>query len=149
MANTSFFANSALLTVATSSGAIQTVAVLKGFEMTPKFEIVELYGMEELTRAAVARHSQKVDVSCKYAAWDPSADTIMTEFQAASTGNLKNTCGLFTITATIRDVTGNVTMTMKAIDVYFDSVPFAFTENEFVVRDLKGSAKSYTITAGT
>jgi|WetSurMetagenome_2_1015567.scaffolds.fasta_scaffold01555_16 hypothetical protein len=145
MATTSWFANSALLTVATSSGAAQTVAVLKGFEMTPKFEIVELYGMEKLTRAAVARHSQKVDVSCKYAAWDPAADQILTEFQAATTGNDKNKCGLFTIVATVKDVTNAHTLTMTAIDVYFDSVPFAFTENEFIVRDLKGTAADYTI----
>lgn len=145
---TSFFANSAVLTVATSSGAAQSVAVLKGFEMTPKFEIVELYGMEALERAAVARHSQKVDVSCKYAAWDPAADTIMTEFMAQASGNDKNKCGLFTITASVKDVTSTKYIVMTAIDVYFDSVPFSFTENEFMVRDLKGTAKSYTITSG-
>jgi hypothetical protein len=69
----------------------------------------------------------------------------MTEFTGATTGNNKNKCGLFTIVASVLDVTGTKTMTMTAIDVYFDSVPYAFSENEFMVRDLKGTAKSYTI----
>lgn len=141
MGNVAFFANSATLSIDGES-----VAVLKGFEITPKFEIVELYGMEKLTRQAVARHSQKCDVSCKYAAWATSS-AFMTKWIAQATGNTKNTCGLFTVTAIIKDTTGAQTLTMTASSVYFDSVPYAFSENEFMVRDLKGTAKGYTISA--
>lgn len=147
-----WFANSAILTMAASTGADpQVVAVLKGFELTPKFEIVELYGMEDIERNAVARHSLKCDVSCKYAMWDAVSDKVMDLFRGgphADTnpkGAHKNEVGLFCITAVVRNVDDTESMTLVANDVYFDSIPFAFTENEFMVRDLKGTAAGYTV----
>lgn len=152
----SFFANSASLEVKAGATAV-TVAALKGVTMTPRFEIVDLYGMESALRQAVVKHSMKVDVECKYAMWDPDTDNIMAavlmgDAQATTnpatindTATYRNTLGLFTITATVKDTTLAKTLTATAWDVYFDSVPFEFNENEFMVRNLKGTAKSFSL----
>jgi hypothetical protein len=154
----SWFADSATLTVSDTSGTNPTtVAVLKGCEFTPRFEIVELYGMESIKRRAVAKHSLKVDVSVKYAMWDPASDYIMWSVlngsfsTTATTGvndsaGSRNKCALFKIVATVKDTESLThTITITATDVYFDSVPFALTEHEYIVRDMKGTAGDITI----
>ena len=80
-----FFANygSMTMTVASYTGttangtATVEVAALKGISITPKFEHVTLYGMERVTRAAVAKHSLNVDVSVEVAMWNPDSDHIL------------------------------------------------------------------------
>lgn len=154
----SWFADSATLTIASTTGANPTtVAVLKGVEITPAFEIVELYGMESVKRRAVAKHSLKVDVSVTYAMWDPDADYILWSFlngdfaTTATTGvndnaGNRNKNALFQIVATVKDTeTLTDTLTITCDDVYFESVPFAMTEHEFIVRDLKGTASDITL----
>jgi hypothetical protein len=159
--NTSWFANSAALVVIplNSAGAPQTavtVGVLKGVEMTPKFEIAELYGMESIKRRAVQRYNMKVDVSCKFAMWDPTADTIGwsilngSYLATATTGvndgsGQRNQVAMFTIVATVKDTANLNSMTLTATNVYFDSLPLSLTENEFIVRDLKGTASDITV----
>lgn len=159
MADSSWFADSATLTIADEDGNNPTtVAVLRGVEITPRFEIVELYGMESIKRRAVAKHSMKVDVSVRYAMWNPDADYIFWSFlngdfaTTATTGvndsaGNRNKNALFKITATIKDTeTLGETLTLVADDVYFESVPFAMTEHEFIQRDLKGTAADFTAT---
>jgi hypothetical protein len=127
--------------------------------MSPSFEHVELYGMESVMRAAVAKHTLKVKVSCKYAMWDPAADTILNYVMTggATTGDFtpdtttttgmdaaanKNCVALFTMTATIHPADSTTQWyAVTAHDIYFEGVPFALTENEFIVRDLSGTAK--------
>ena len=77
-----FFANygEMSLVIADDTGADSTevkVAALKGISITPKFEHVTLFGMERVTRAAVAKHSLSVDVSIEVAMWDPESDIIL------------------------------------------------------------------------
>jgi len=149
----SWFADSATLTIADSTGGNPTtVAVLKGVEITPSFEIVELYGMESVKRRAVARHTFKVEVSVTYAMWDPDADYILWSFlkgsfaTTATTGVDDTACNrnknaLFQIVATVKDTEACTdTITLTCSDVYFESVPFSMTEHEFISRDLKGTA---------
>lgn len=131
--------------------------------MSPSFEHVELYGMESVMRAAVAKHSLKVKVSFKYAMWDPAVDTILNWVMTggATTGDFtadttavtgvdaaanKNAVALFTITATIHPADSTTQYyAVTAHDVYFEGVPFAMTENEWIVRDLSGTAKFISI----
>ncbi len=156
MTTYSWFANSAALQILQGATAV-SIAALKGVTITPRFEIVDLYGMESVLRQAVVKHSMKVDIECKYAMWDPDTDSIMAGVlmgNAAATTNpatvddtatYRNTLGLFTITATIKDTTLAKTLTATAWEVYFDSVPYEFNENEFMVRNLKGTAKSFSL----
>lgn len=155
---TSWFANSAALQILPVGGSTPvTFAVLKGVEMTPKFEIAELYGMESVKRRDVQKYNMKVDVTCKYAMWDPTNDVIGWSIlngsycQTATTGvndaaGQRNQVAMFTITATVHDSGNKSKMTLVASNVYFDSLPLSLTENEFIVRDLKGTASDITVT---
>jgi hypothetical protein len=98
----------------------------------------------------------KVDVSCKFAMWDPTADTIGWSILngsytgTATTGvndaaGQRNQVAMFTIVATVHDTANLNTMTLTASNVYFDSLPLSLTENEFIVRDLKGTASDITV----
>jgi len=158
-----FFANygSMTLVIADDLGADSTeveVAALKGITITPKFEHVTLFGMERVTRAAVAKHSLAVDVSVEVAMWNPDSDIILqgvllghetdddiTEDNMNNV-NWKNKVARFNITMAMLDTDGEKTVTLKAEDVYFESVPYEMKENTFISRSLSGTGTSIEIT---
>lgn len=156
-----FFANygSMTLTVASADGSTPEVkvAALKGVSITPKYEIVTLYGMERVTRAAVAKHSLSVDVSMEVAMWDPDNDVILkgvllgrnTADAINETNindvNYKNKVAYFGISMDMIDTDGLRKVTVVASDVYFESVPYELKENEFITRNLSGTGKSMDI----
>lgn len=143
------------------------VGAVQGIDMSPSFEHVELYGMESVMRLAVAKHSLKVKVSCKYAMWDPAVDTILNQVMTGggTTGDFtadtttttgidapanKNAVALFTMSATIHPADSTTLYyTITAHDVYFEGVPFALTQNEFITRDLSGTAKCISLQKST
>lgn len=149
MGNVAWFANNAQLNMT----SIGTVAALKGITLEPKYELVDLYGMEDLRRAAVARHSLKVSISVKYAKWDAANDTIFnsvigTDFTSAS----KNVPAMFNLTATFGSIpasTGETIqwMTATVSDIVFEGVPMNMNENEFIVRELSGTGSMLTMSA--
>ena len=141
MAAKSFFANYGQLLVASNDAGLSSpvsIAAIKGVELSPEFEHVELYGMEEVTRADVAKHSLKVKVSLKFAKWDPEADTIMagvllgdfyrgasgTEVNKANinTVDYKNHVATFNIVATMYTTDRSHKVTATAYNVYFTSI---------------------------
>jgi hypothetical protein len=146
-----WFANSAVITVTGNAGAL-TVGALKGVTVEPKYELVELYGMEDLRRAGVARHSMKVAVTVKYAKWDAGADTIFNEVIGTDfTGASKNVPAMFQITAAFKSIPATAgetiqSQTFTVSDVVFDGVPINLQENEFMTRDLSGTGKRVTMT---
>ncbi len=158
-----FFANYGTMTlvIADDTGADSTevkVAALKGISITPKFEHVTLFGMERVTRAAVAKHSLAVDVSIEVAMWDPESDIILQgvllghEDDSDITEDLinnsewKNKVARFNITMAMLDTDGEKTVTLTAEDVYFESVPYEMKENEFISRNLTGTGASVSVT---
>ena len=44
------------------------------------------------------------------------------------------------------DTDGEKTVTLKAEDVYFESVPYEMKENEFISRNLTGTGASVSVT---
>lgn len=158
-----FFSNYGEMTlkIADDTGADSTevkVAALKGISITPKFEHVTLFGMERVTRAAVAKHSLAVDVSIEVAMWDPESDIILQgvllghEDDSDITEDLinnsewKNKVARFNITMAMLDTDGEKTVTLRAEDVYFESVPYEMKENEFISRNLTGTGASVSVT---
>ena len=157
-----FFANYGEMTLFTAddTGADKTevkVAALKGITITPKLEHVTLYGMERVTRAAVAKHSLNVDVSVEVAMWDPDSDIILqgvllghetddpiTE-ENLNSAEWKNKVCRFNIKMVMRDTDGEKTVTLTAEDVYFESVPYEMKENEFISRNLTGTGASVSV----
>lgn len=165
MTTYSFFANYGQLQVASTDGTnVVPIAAIKGVEMTPEFEHVELYGMEEVTRADVAKHSLKVKVNLKYAKWDPDADYIMNSIILGDFNrgvadvditkaninavDYKNKVALFKVTATMYTTDRTRKVTATAHNVYFTGVPWQFNENEFIVRDLTGTAEYLEVATG-
>lgn len=157
-----FFANygSMALKVASDDGSTPEVqvAALKGVSITPKFEVVTLYGMERVTRAAVAKHSLSVDVSMEVAMWNPDSDMILQgvllgHYNAGDQINeanlnsveFKNKVGLFNISMDMIDTDALRKVTITASDVYFESVPYELKENEFISRNLSGTGKSVDV----
>jgi hypothetical protein len=155
--NRAFFANYGSMTLQVASDTSFTTvpaAAIKGVGMTPKAEHVVLFGMERLTRAAVAKHTLTVDVTLEYAMWDPDNDYVM---QGVLLGHLatgsgiteanindplwKNKVCLFNITSEMIDTDALRKVVLVASDVYFESVPWEMKENEFISRSLSGTAK--------
>lgn len=147
------------LTVASDDGTTPTVqvAAIKGVSIAPKYEIVTLYGMERVTRAAVAKHSLTVDVSLEVAMWNPDNDVILkgvllghNTSDAITEANLnnvnyKNKVAYFGVSMDMIDTDGLRKVTVVASDVYFESVPYELKENEFISRNLTGTGKSMDI----
>lgn len=145
MAAVSWFANSAVLTM---TGI--TMAALKGVTIEPKYELVELFGMENTERAAIARHSLKVPITVKYAKWDSgAADTLFNSVvgNTATHGSPeRNICPVFTMTASFKSSDGSQYQMYTITEVVFDGVPINMSENEFVTRDLAGTGAMATAT---
>jgi hypothetical protein len=159
MATSSFFANSAELQI-TAGATPVSVAAIRNIEITPKFEMVDLYGMESATRQSAAKHTHSVDFKCKYAIWDATNDYIMASFLAGQ--NLtslsatiwddaahRNAVATFNVTAINYSTDRTRKVTATAYGVYFDSVTWALNENEFMARDLAGKGASFWMTATT
>jgi hypothetical protein len=152
-----FFGNRGTLAVVgtnASPGSV-TVGVLKGVEINVTFEHVELYGMGTILRADAQKHSAKVEVSIKFAKFDPTL-TSSTFFPYY----ILNVTGTTTPSGTIEDTNAEKFFTVTAnwvgtggrkvqaavSNVYFESFPMPMPENDFVVLDLKGYGDGITFT---
>lgn len=130
---------------------IGAVAALQGITIEPKFELVKLYGMEDLRRAAIARHSLDVAITVKYAKWDASNDTIFNDVIGSDfTSISKNLPAMFTLTATFASMKTTATDTVQyqeytVSDIVFEGVPINMNPNEFIIRELTGSARVATM----
>ncbi|HOL40769.1 MAG TPA: hypothetical protein PLY78_02920 [Methanospirillum sp.] len=162
MGRRAFFANygTMSLVIADDTGADSTevkVAALKGISVVPKYEHVTLFGMERVTRAAVAKHSLAVDVSIEVAMWDPESDIIL---QGVLLGHesddditedkindslWKNKVARFNLTMKMLDTDGEKEVTLRVEDVYFESVPYEMKENEFISRNLTGTGAAISV----
>lgn len=157
--NRAFFADYGTMRLITASSDGTTtvsvdVAAIKGVTMTPKFEHVTLYGMERVTRAAVAKHSLTVDVTLEVAMWNPDSDLVLkgvllghntaspVTIDNINDPNWKNKVNYFTIDMDLIDTDGLRKITLTASDVYFESVPWEMKEHEFISRNLSGTGKS-------
>lgn len=158
MANQSWFANSASLTM-TIGATVCSVAALKNVRFVPRYEHAELYGIESTHRRAVCKYNYSVDVTCEYAMWDPSTDYMLSSFingaylappcdtagaTDADTACYRSKVAMFNITATMYDTTCGTTMTATAYNVYFADMPaMDMSENAFMSRNLSGKAESF------
>jgi len=151
-----FFGNRGTLAIAgTSNPASATLAVLKGVELNVTFEHAELYGMGSILRQDVAKHTAKVEVSLKFAKFDPTI-TSSTFFPywilnpsatTSPSGTIEDTNVVKTFTVTTNWVgTGGRKIQAVVTNVYFESFPMPLPENDFVVLDMKGYGDTITFT---
>jgi len=150
-----FFGNRGTLALVGSgtNPASQTMAVLKGVEINVTFEHVELYGMGTILRADAAKHTAKVEVSVKFAKFDPTLAYFFPLWILNPTGTTTpsgviedtNVEKLWTVTANWVG-TGGKKVQAVVSNVYFDSFPMPMPENDFVVIDMKGRGDNITFT---
>lgn len=149
MAEYTYFANRATLTVGG-----ETVAVLKGIEITANWETETLYGMDSIFRVDEAKHTVDVEVKITSAQFDPNMaagfSTIYgesfngTEGTTALTIADTNSVAVFDVVATIRGTGQTTSTTITVSDVYFEAFPFPMSENDFITFELTGHGKTLT-----
>jgi len=155
-----FFANAAEITIIEDpegDPAEYVVGIAKGCEINVTFEHVELYGFKHIGRQGVSKHTAKVEVSISSAAFDPEfgagvsaayALTLDPDDEKGALDDvtiidttrvaLMNIRGEFVSDdATAGEVGGNA-VRLLVKNVYWESLPFNATENEYITLELTG-----------
>lgn len=109
--------------------------------------------MGSIVRQDVAKHSAKVEVKIRFAKFDPTvaSSTYFPYWILNPTGTTTpsgviedtNAEKLFTVVATVTG-TGATVMKATVTSVYFENVPMALPENDFVVMDFVGYGSAVT-----
>jgi|LDZU01.1.fsa_nt_gi hypothetical protein len=156
-----FFANAAELVIVIDPDTInereETIGVAKGCEVTIEFEHVELYGMGSIERQGVSKHTAKVPVTISAAKFDPQlVDGFASAYgvvldpldEIVGSPSIDDTTFVprMNLVGTFTSDDGNFVLELEVEDIYFESLPFAFTENEYVVFELSGVGEKVTIT---
>lgn len=138
-----FFGNRGVITIDAGTHC----AVYKGIEITPKFDVVKLYGGGTILWADVARHSFRVEVKIKTAKFDVGLATsfmykILNPTTPASGVVLdSNVCGLFTVIATATGSAGQICK-QTVTNVYFESIPVGLPENDWWTPEFSGEGQT-------
>lgn len=165
---TTYFGNrSRCAVVATGAAAPSTLAQLftvdRGFEATFSWENAELYGTDSIFRVDEARHTSKNQAKLKGCKFDPSVSSPTGIFShilnalngATASGGVVTNAGAGLLADSnnqyLMDVyiwgAGSVTPTtnvfcLKVKEAYFESIPFVFPENDFMILDLTFNGRS-------
>jgi len=147
-----YFGNRGTLTIGG-----ETIAVLKGIEAKATYDVEELYGMDSIVRADVAKHTLSVEVTVSSAKFDPTLATGIGSIYGltmlgAGTGaevttfTDTNAVATFSLEFTATGTGATYDTKVSVANVYFDALPFPRPENDFVVFELSGKGSNWTIT---
>lgn len=140
-----FFGNRGTITIDSGTHC----AVYKGIEITPKFDVVKLYGGGTILWADVARHSFRVEVKIKTAKFDVGLTTsfmykiLNPASPSGGTVSDSNVCGLFTVVATATGSAGQICK-QTVTNVYFESIPIGLPENDWWTPEFSGEGQNIT-----
>jgi hypothetical protein len=142
----SFFGNRGILTIDGETPC----AVFKGIEITPKADVVKLYGGGSIHWADLARHSFRVEVKIKTAKFDVATATsfmykIINPTTHDGTVEDSNTVATFTVVATATGSLGTI-VKVTVTDVYFESIPVGLPENDWWTPEFSGEGKTVVFT---
>ena len=137
-----FFGNRGIITI---DGATPC-AVFKGIEITPKADVVKLYGGGSILWADLARHSFRVEVKIKTAKFDVAIATsfmykIINPTSYDGTVGDTNTVCSFTVVATAIGALGTICK-QTVSNVYFESIPMGLPENDWWTPEFSGEGKT-------
>jgi len=158
-----YFANYGVLTMLPTGGSwtAQTVAVVKDISVGFSAEHVGLWGFGDPHRQAVARHTFKIPVKCKFAKFNPTVNTsgasgfwafgILSPFGASSGGgggtSTNNAVQLFTVTAEFYSIDGSGPNLLATVsNVYFKNFDLKASEGQWIQIDLDGEGSDVTYT---
>lgn len=136
-------------TLATSAGYYSdttALSVLRGLEVNLGWEVQPLYGTDSILRVDEAKYQLSVELTAKYCKWnpDPTVDWGMNIIRPTGpTGAVEDTNTLYLggVVFYAPGADGTVTEIVMG-DVYFEGLPYPFPENDFIIRELKGHARS-------
>jgi hypothetical protein len=138
-----FFGNRGVITIDGAS----PLAVFKGIEITPKYDVSKLYGGGTIFRAGLAKSNFRVEVKIKSAKFD----TLISEGSfiykilnpASYDGTVQdtNTVQTFTVVATATGSLGTICK-QTVTEVYFEGVPMGLPENDWWTPEFVGEGKT-------
>ena len=137
-----FFGNRGTISI----GSASPCAVFKGIEITPKSDVVKLYGGGSILWADVARHSFSVTVKIKTAKFDVGIGTsfmyqIINPGTGGGTVGDNNTVQLFTVVAVATGSAGTI-VRQTVTNVYFESIPGGLPENDWWTPEFSGEGQT-------
>lgn len=152
MTEYTYFGNRGTLTIGG-----ETVAVLKGITAKATYDVEELYGMDSIVRADVAKHNLAIEVTVSSAKFDPTLAAGIGSIYGltmlgAGTGTEvttftdTNSVATFTLEFTAVGTGATYGTKVSIANVYFDSLPFDRPENDYIVFELTGKGSNWTIT---
>lgn len=138
----SFFGNRGVITIDAGS----PLAVFKGIEITPKYDVNKLYGGGTIFRSAVAKSNFRVEVKIKSAKFDVGISTsfiykILNPSSYDGTVQDTNTVQTFTVVATATGQLGTICK-QTVTEVYFEAVPMGLPENDWWTPEFSGEGKT-------
>lgn len=120
--------------------------VLRGLEVTTGYEVRELYGTDSIVRQDEAKYQVKISHTTKYCKWnpDPAVDWTMKILRpSGGTGVIDDTNTVY-LNGVVYYITASDAGILELVmgDVYYEGLPYPFPENDFMIRELKGNARS-------
>lgn len=136
-----FFGARAVITVGT-----EVLAAVKGLEITPRFDFVEAYDNSSILRGDVSRIKARVELKFKYMKFNPVVASdwrkgILSHSGSAYTIDDTNEVETMTVTSAVTPKGGGTARTATVTEVYFESDPWIFTEDQYAVADMSGIGK--------
>ncbi|MFA6364213.1 hypothetical protein [Methanoregula sp.] len=137
-----FFGNRGVITIDGAS----PVAVFKGIEITPKYDVAKLYGGGSILRQDLARHTFRVEVKIKAAKFDTIVGTsfmysILNPTTNDGTVLDTNAVKTFTVVATATGALGTICK-QTVTGVYFESIPMGLPENDWWTPEFSGEGST-------
>lgn len=122
------------------------LAVFKGIEINPKYDVNKLYGGGTIFRSAVAKSNFRVEVKIKSAKFDTTIATsfiykILNPTSYDGTVEDTNTVKTFTVVATATGQLGTICK-QTVTEVYFEGVPMGLPENDWWTPEFVGEGKT-------
>jgi len=124
--------------------------VLRGLTVDFSWDVSELYGTDSIGRVDEARHNLKITHSTRYSKWDSNiAVDWVRKIVSPTTGTTApvQDTNVAYLTGAVYVMAGPPGGNMDFVlgDCYYEGLPYPFPENDFIVRELKGYAKSGSI----
>lgn len=131
-----FFGARGTITIGT-----ETLAALKGLEVTPRFDFVQAWDNSSILLGDVSRIHGRVEVKIKYGKFNPSVTADWRRKIVSPSGNGytiedTNEVAMMNITAVMTPKGGGAARTGTITDCYFEADPWIWTEDQYMVADL-------------
>lgn len=123
--------------------------VLRGLEVTTSYDVQELYGTDSITRIDEAKYQLKISHTTRYCKWnpDPTVDWVMAILRPSGASGVIEDTNTAYLNGVVYYIPGADGTTLEVVmgDVYYEGLPMPFPENDFIIREMKGNARSATL----